>query len=114
MRTDPLQQQNFVDDAGLPAGGLHVSPGCTIVWQNGPLGRGDDRQAPNGAFVENVIQATIDRIGWYQTVCDGRFVCDENSVALFHLRRALEELESRTARREDAGTEGTHAEDQQS
>lgn len=111
MKTDPLQQQNLVDDAGMPAGGLHVSPGCTIVWQNGPLGRGDDRQAPNGAFVENVIQAARDRIYWYQTVCDGRFCCEENAHALGALDHALEALNSRTGRREDAGTEGTHAED---
>lgn len=129
MNTEPLQQKNFIDDAGMPAGGIHVSPGCTIVWQDGPLGRHTSdcalhgalvgshtpcdcggRSEPNGAFVENVIRAAVVRIRWYQTVCDGRFACPENGQALDHLNLALSILNNRTIRREKAGIEGTHAE----
>ena len=107
----PIQSFNLTDDEGLPAGGVHVSPGCTIAWQNGPLGRGEDRQAPNGAFVENVIQAALERIEWYQTVSDGRFACPENALVITHLQEALSALNARTRRREVADIEGTHAEE---
>lgn len=100
---------NNVDDAGMPAGGSVGGVGLQILWQNGPLGRDGDRVAPNGAFVETVISAARKRIEWYQEVCGGRFRCDENARAIIFLEDALEALNSRTQRRERAGTEGTHA-----
>ena len=36
-----------------PAGGFVHGKGFRIDWQNGPLGRGNERQEPNGAFVED-------------------------------------------------------------
>lgn len=111
MKTEPLQQKNHTDKEGMPAGGVHVSPGCVIAWQDGPLGRAGKRREPNGAFVENVLRASRDRIEWYQTVNGGCFACEENAIALEHLDAALEALDLRTKRREAAGTEGTHAED---
>lgn len=104
MITDPYQSENHtVND--LPSGGFHASTGCTIVWQKGPLGRGDDRTAPNGAFVETVIKAARDRIDYYQ---QSKFACAENAEAIRLLDAALKALNSRTARRESAGVEGTH------
>ena len=99
---------NTVDVDGNPAGGTVRGTGLTIDWQNGPLGRGEDRTEPNGAFVETVIAATIDRITFYQTTKDGQFACDENSKAIEDLQNALYNLNQRTTRRETAGTEGTH------
>ena len=103
-----ISETHQVDAAGLPAGGRTDATGISIGWQNGPLGRDADRQEPNGAFVEGVIQAAIGRLEWYQTTSDGRFRCRENALAITHLEEALHWLESRTAKREARGVEGTH------
>ena len=95
-------------DLGKPAGGMVKGTGLAISWQDGPLGRGEDRQAPNGAFVEGVIEAARQRIKWYN---DNGFSCQENLDALGHLEQALMHLNSRTQRRESAGVEGTHERD---
>lgn len=104
-----MQQQisveNFLDENGKPAGGTVNGAGITIHWQNGPLGRGDDRIPPNGAFVEGVIEAARQRIEWYNA---NGFACRENSLAITKLEEALHWLNARTARREAAGVEGTH------
>lgn len=93
------------DAAGNPAGGVTVGTGFTIAWQDGPLGRGMARQAPNGAFVEDVIAACIGRLKFYQ---DGRFNCAENAVAIQRLEAALEALDQRTLNRIAREVEGTH------
>ncbi|KKK87303.1 hypothetical protein LCGC14_2754620, partial [marine sediment metagenome] len=60
---------NNVDEDGLPAGGNVTSIGLSIEWQKGPLGEeGVDRREPNGAFVETLIAAALQRIEWYQEV----------------------------------------------
>lgn len=93
------------DENGRPAGGTTYAKGLSLRWQNGPLGRGDERQEPNGTFVETVISAALDRLEWYQGT---EFQCVENQDAIDALRVALGHLEKRTARREAAGVEGTH------
>lgn len=100
---------NFDDDHGRPAGGEVRGTGLTIDWQNGPLGHRDDpnRLEPNGAFVETVLQAVLQRIEYYQT----RFPCVENAIAIAHLVEALIVLDQRTTRRIAQGTEGTHGKD---
>ena len=90
---------------GKPAGGHVRAPGLKINWQDGPLGRGEFRAEPNGAFVETVIAAAAQRIAFYQ---EGQFACEENQDALEHLEAALAVLNARTSRREEANTEGTH------
>lgn len=94
------------DENGNPAGGTTTGVGISISWQNGPLGRGDDRVAQNGAFVEGVIAAAIDRIEYYQA---SKFKCRENALALTRLEEALLWLNARTAKREAQKVEGTHA-----
>lgn len=96
---------HFTDGDGNPAGGTTYGKGFTIAWQNGPLGRGEDRSEPNGAFVEDVIAAAVDRIEFYQA---SRFESFYNVRALTFLKSALEALEQRTAEREARGVEGTH------
>ncbi|MGE4195943.1 MAG: hypothetical protein AB7G11_02310 [Phycisphaerales bacterium] len=96
--------RHFTDDQGNPAGGQSYGRGFTIEWQNGPLGRGEHRQAPNGAFVEDVIGAAIDRLEYFQR---GKFACDANAEAVTYLHLALRRLEARTAEREARGVEGT-------
>lgn len=99
---------NPLDANGNPSGGAVHGVGLSINWQNGALSRGTDRQPPNGAFVETVIQAAKQRLEFYQTASDARFVCRENAEAIEHLTQALNALEKRTARREALGVEGTH------
>lgn len=100
-----LDSKNFTDENGNPAGGYAKGVGIDIVFQNGPLGRGADRKEPNGAFVEGVIAAAIQRIAYYQ---ESRFACRENAIALTHLETALLWLNKRTADREAREVEGTH------
>ena len=99
---------NDVDDNGNPTGGSVSGVGLSISWQNGPLGRGDDRKEPNGAFVETVIAAAKQRIEFYQKASDGRFECRENRLAIACLTDALGYLDDRTKSREARNVEGTH------
>ena len=94
------------DENGNPAGGNTYGNGFAIAWQNGPLGRENDRKEPNGAFVEDIIYAAVNRLEFYQ---NSEFACEENAEALKALRLALEWLDSRTYNREKRGVEGTHA-----
>lgn len=108
-----LDQDHVYDDNGNPAGGTTQGIGIDIRWQDGPLGRGEDRQGPNGAFVEGVIKAAIGRLQFYQSDPlepgkPGRFACRENALALTHLEEALHWCQHRTAAREGRGVEGTH------
>ncbi len=100
---------NNVDEEGMPAGGGVTAIGLSIEWQKGPLGEeGPDRLRPNGAFVETVIAAALQRIEWYQTVSGGKFACPQNAAALDHLEGALKHLNDRTEDRQARGVEGTH------
>lgn len=99
---------NSVDSDGNPSGGWVDCTGLEIYWQNGPLGRGDDRKEPNGTFVETVIAAAKQRIQHYQTVSDGRFQCEENEAAIRSLDTALAWMSRRTKDREAREVEGTH------
>lgn len=103
-----ITAHNDLDANGNPAGGIVRGLGLAIDWQQGPLGRDGDRLTPNGAFVEGVIEAALQRIEHYQTT---QFRCRENALAITKLEEALHWLQARTQRREAAGTEGTHAPD---
>lgn len=93
------------DEQGRPHGGETTGNGIAIRWQRGPLGRGEERIAPNGAFVEDVIAAAIGRIEFYQ---GSEFKCFENELALDALRIAAKILDQRTKNREARQVEGTH------
>lgn len=98
---------HFDDENGNPAGGTTHGVGFAIGWQHGPLGRDDNRQKPNGAFVEDIIDAAIDRLNYYQ---ESKFACDYNANAIKCLKDALSHCEARTQDREDRSVEGTHKE----
>jgi hypothetical protein len=100
-----ISSRHNLDDNGNPAGGETAGTGIAIRWQNGPLGRGADRVEPNGAFVEGVIQAALDRLQFYQST---KFNCRENALAITKLEEALHWCQHRTASREVRGVEGTH------
>ncbi len=97
--------QHWSDNKGRPAGGVSSGRGFTISWQNGPLGRGADRVEPNGAFVEDVLDAVIRRIEFYQA---SEFACQENADALHALKIAAGRLDDRTKNREARAVGGTH------
>ncbi len=100
-----IKSQHEVDDNGNPAGGRTWGTGIQIEWQNGPLAVDGVRKEPNGAFVEGVIQAAIDRLQHYQS---GKFACRENALAITKLEEALHWCQHRTANRTKRGVEGTH------
>ena len=98
-------KKNYTDRDGNPAGGVAYAPGLEIQWQNGPLGRGADRQPENGAFVETVIAIARDRLAFYQF---SPFACEANASAIESLEAALAVLDARTKEREARAVEGTH------
>jgi hypothetical protein len=101
----PLKSDHRVDDNDKPAGGTTTGTGINIEWQDGPLGRGNERVEPNGAFVESVITAALDRLEFYQST---EFRCRENALAITKLEEALHWCQHRTQGREQRGVEGTH------
>ena len=102
---DKIKVTNQNDANGNPAGGSVKGVGLSIEWQNGPLGRGADRKEPNGAFVETVIRAALQRIEYYQST---QFKSRHNALAITKLEEALHWLQARTADREKRQVEGTH------
>ena len=102
-----ITSNHFNDADGNPSGGITFGRGFAIGWQNGPLGRGEDRIEPNGAFVEDVLASALDRLNYYQ---ESRFNCEHNAIAVRHIESALAALNDRTVSREERGVEGTHEE----
>ncbi len=105
---DRFKSENEVDGDGNPTGGTVRGTGLIIDWQDGPLGRGDDRKEPNGAFVETVLAAAKQRIEFYQTASNGKYACQTNADAINNIHAALQCLEARTRDRETRGVEGEH------
>lgn len=99
--------ENKFDENRNPTGGSVKGNGLDIRWQDGPLGRGDDRKEPNGAFVETVLEACAERLRIYQA---SKYSCRENAIALTHIETALLWMEKRTRDREHRDVEGTYAE----
>jgi hypothetical protein len=108
MMKQGFYDEHWCDSNDNPAGGVSTGTGFTISWQNGPLGRGGNRRAPNGAFVEDVIQAVRQRIEFYQTARDGTFACQENEEAIEALKMAEAVLDKRIRDREARQVEGMH------
>lgn len=100
-----VKQQHWTDPDGKPAGGVANGIGFYIEWQNGPLGRGEDRKEPNGAFVCDILEAALGRLDHFQ---GGAFRCRENAIAITKIEEALLWLGKRRAEREARGVEGTH------
>jgi len=94
-----------IDADGNPTGGYATGTGLDIVWQDGPLGRGDGRVEPSGAFVESVLLACAHRLEFYE---ESKFACEANQVALGHIRKALDALRARRREREARGVQGTY------
>lgn len=102
-----MKSEHWNDMNGNPAGGTTYGVGFTIGWQHGPLGRGENRKEPNGAFVEDIIKAAIDRIEFYQ---QSKFASEFNAETLRLLAAALAVQITRTVTREARGVEGLNVE----
>ena len=110
MARQGFDENHWIDENGNPAGGVSTGRGFTVSWQNGPLGKigTDERQEPNGAFVEDVVDAVKGRFEFYQKGSDGKFACEENAECIELLQKVLDIQHGRTMRRVEAETEGTH------
>lgn len=75
-----------------------------LSFQNGPI----KEVGVNGIHNEDLLLIVADRLAAFQS---SRFACRENAAALLAVEEAISHLERRTARREAAGTEGTHTPD---
>ncbi len=71
-----------------------------IIWQEGTV----TEVGTNGAQIEDVIEAALDRI----RDLNGRFPCRENSLAITDLESARNWLYQRTHDRQARGVEGQH------
>ncbi len=74
-------------------------PVIQIEWQNGAA-NGNPR---NGAFVEDVIWAALQRLEYFNS---GEFRDRRNSIAITNLEQALWALQDRTNDRVERGVEG--------
>ena len=99
---EPFEAKHYTDDDGNPAGGYTTGMDFHIEWQNGPINEDTPR---NGAFVEEVVAAVINRIMFYQTT---KFACRENALVITKLDEAIHWMNHRTAERMRRGVEGTH------
>jgi hypothetical protein len=100
-----LEIQNKLDESGIPTGGFVRGIGIAIAWQDGALGRNAERKIQNGAFVEDVLQACLNRLKHYQ---ETKFSCPENVLAASGIEEALKWLQKRTEDREKRLVEGTY------
>ena len=74
-------------------------PVVQIEWQNGA----SDGKPRNGAFVEDVIWAALQRLEYFN---EGEFRDRRNSIAITHLEEALWALQDRSNDRIYRGVEG--------
>ena len=83
--SNELDGINKPDESVNPAGGWVQGKGFQIQWQDGPLGRGDERKEPNGASPEDVVTSVIQRMEFYQT---SRLSCPENDPGNHETQRS--------------------------
>ena len=97
----PVESSFHTDEDGNPAGGHTTARGIQIGWQNGIV----SKNSHNGAFIEDVIEAAISRLRFFQ---GSRFRCRENALAITKLEEANLWLLQRTLNREDQGVEASY------
>lgn len=107
-----IRAVNSLDEQGNPTGGsVNLRVGLTrnpirIQWQNGPRAKKGTKLAePNGAFVEDVIWAALQRLEFFN---EGQYRDRRNSIAITKLEEALWALQDRTNDRAARGVEGKH------
>jgi hypothetical protein len=87
--------------------GLPKIEAVSIVWQNGPRGQEgtDELLPPNGAFVEDVLWAALQRLEFFN---ESKFRDRANSMAITHIEQALQALKDRQLERSYRKVEGKH------
>lgn len=100
-----VKSTNKLDESGNPTGGFVRGVGIVIDWQDGPLGNPTDMTKHNGAFVEGILQAALDRLYFFQ---NSKFSCRENALAITKIEEALHWMDHRTGNRKARMVEGTH------
>ena len=103
-----FKSNHYIDAEGKPDGGSICGLGFTITWQRGPVTFLGDEPKPNGAFLEDIIDACLSTLRYYQ---ETQFACLENSQAIAHLEVVLAILSKRSERRKSSGILGTHLSD---
>lgn len=89
-----------------PTGGSVIGKGIDIQWQDGARAVGtEEMQDSNGAFVEDVIYAALQRLQFFN---ETQYRSRENSMAITHLEEALGALNLRRLARQVRGVEGKH------
>ena len=77
-----------------------------VKWQDKPRKKADGTlEEPNGAFVEDVIWAALQRLEFFQ---EGKYRDRANALAITHLEQALQALKDRQLERSFRGVEGEH------
>lgn len=112
-----LEAFNLLDENDNPTGGgvrLILPPAMSesdevlkIEWQSKPRKQEgtDELLPPNGAFVEDVIWAALQRLEFFN---EGKYRDRANSIAITHLEQALQALKDRQLERSFRGVEGEH------
>ena len=110
-----LVAHNELDENENPTGGdvfLSVTDDdnvqMAIHWQNGPRGQVTAPTVlaePNGAFVEDVLWAALQRLEFFN---ESKFRDRANSLAITHIEQALQALKNRQLERSYRGVEGKH------
>ena len=105
--TSNITQYHFSSEKdGNPLGGNSYGIGFAIGWQNGPTKQENGEFERNGAFVEEVIEAAIGRLEFYQS---SAYANDYNEAAASHLKSAIQLLLDRRKDRVSRGVYGMNA-----
>lgn len=114
---EKLVATNVVDVDNNPTGGSarlligdSYSPDSEVLkvkWQDGPRGipNSDQLLPPNGAFVEDVIWAALQRLEFFN---EGKYRDRANSIAITKIEEALQALKNRQLERSFRKVEGKH------
>lgn len=118
-----INAANHLDENENPTGGfvtLHITkygvvefPALIVNWQDGPRGPETSDQKvgpdgllpPNGAFVEDVLWAALQRLEFFN---EGKYRDRANSMAVTHIEQALQALKDRQLERTHRNVEGKH------
>lgn len=113
-----IEATNQLDEGGNPTGGfvdlyvgeeVEYAPAhvVKILWQDGPRGRGEGKPLaePNGAFVEDVLWAALQRLEFFN---ESKYRDRANSLAITHIEQALQALKDRQLERSHRNVEGKH------
>ena len=97
-----LDNYNKTDHSGNVTGGYSTGMGMEIHWQDGALYTDKPR---NGALVDEVLQAALQRLEAYQ---ETRLSCFETHDAITKIQEAMQWLEARRRSRQAWGVQGTY------